>query len=190
MSRAVLWVVAILIALGVAWWVVQSIGPTDSEAIAVAKAEAQRNAELAASMQAERDAARAEAARVDTVIRTVLRNPPPVRPQTPPDTILVTVGTDSLVSLVHVLEAYGDTVAKENVVLRATLDTAQQTFARYRLVADSTITVQERQIAALNIVVDVQECRIARVLKCPSRKVAFLGGAVLAAGAVAYVRHR
>jgi hypothetical protein len=59
MSRAVLWVVAILIALGVAWWVVQSIGPTDSEAIAVAKAEAQRNAELAASMQAERDAARA-----------------------------------------------------------------------------------------------------------------------------------
>jgi hypothetical protein len=91
---------------------------------------------------------------------------------------------------VNVLEAYSDTVTRENVVLRATLDTARQTFARYRVVADSTINVQERQIAALNIVVDVQECRIARVLKCPSRKLAFVGGAVLAAGAVAYVRQR
>jgi lipoprotein-anchoring transpeptidase ErfK/SrfK len=190
MSRAVLWVVAILIALGVAWWVVQSIGPTDSEAIAVAKAEAQRNAELAASMQAERDAARAEANRVDTLIRTVLRNPPPVRPVTPPAPVLDTLGRDSLRVLVNVLEAYSDTVTRENVVLRATLDTARQTFARYRVVADSTINVQERQIAALNIVVDVQECRIARVLKCPSRKLAFVGGAVLAAGAVAYVRQR
>ena len=187
MSKAILWVVAIVAALLVAWWVTSSIGPSDSEAIAVAKAEAQRNAELVESMKAERDAARAEANRVDTVIRTVLRNPPPVRPQTPPDTILVTVGTDSLVALVHGLEAYSDTVEKENVILRATLDTAQSVFARYRAVSDSTINVQARQIEALSVVVDIQECRIARVLKCPSRKATAIGAFILGGAAVAYV---
>ena len=188
MSKTVLWIAAVIIALATAYWVVQSIGPSDSEDIAVWKERAAVAEQEVERLKPELAAARVEASRVDTVIRTVLRNPPPVRPVTPPDTILVTVGTDSLVSLVNVLNAYSDTLERENVVLRATLDTAQSVFARYRLVADSTINVQQRQIEALSVVVDIQECRIARVLKCPSRKVAAIGAFILGGAAVAYVR--
>lgn len=187
-------------ALALVWWAIASVGPSDAEEVAVAKAEAARwkseaakEAATVEALQVELTEARADAQRVDTIIRTVLRNPPPVRPQTPTGPALDSLGTDSLKTLLGRSVAYGDTVAAENVTLRAVLDTTARAFTRYRLAADSTIGAQARQIvaqrnqiAALQTIINVRECRILGFLKCPSRKVAAIGGMLVGAAAVGY----
>jgi hypothetical protein len=151
--RAGLSLVVALLVLAAGFWGWNAYRDRQQARRTVAEAEAERQAAVVASLEAELRAARTEAGRVDTLIRTVLRNPPPVRPVAPPAAVLDTLGRDSLRTLVTVLEAYSDTVERENTVLRATLDTAQRVTADYRLLADSTIAAQARQITALNVVV-------------------------------------
>jgi hypothetical protein len=202
MSRAVLWVVAILIALGVAWWVVQSIGPTDDEAKAVAEEQervagrqAEAQAKVVAKMVDSVVAARLASMQTGVFVQEILTTSRPARSSTPNN--LPSLNADSLISIIRTKDVELDqwqaryTQLEEAVVADSLAD------ARFRVFSDSANAAQARQIMAhqeqiraLRTIVNIQECRIARVLKCPSRKVAFIGGAVLAGGAVLYARER
>jgi hypothetical protein len=201
-SKAVLWVAAILIALGVAWWVVHSIGPTDDEAKAVAEEQervagrqAEAQAKVVAKMVDSVVAARLASVQTGTVIRELLTSPPPSRQTTP--TNLDALRADSLVKIVRAKDVELDTAHARYNRLAAAVVADSLADARFRVFSDSANAAQARQIVAhqeqiraLRTIVSIQECRIARVLKCPSRKVAFLGGAVLAGGAMLYARER
>jgi hypothetical protein len=201
-SKAVLWVAAILIALGVAWWVVHSIGPTDDEAKAVAEEQervagrqAEAQAKVVAKMVDSVVAARLASMQTGVVVQEILTTPRPARSSTPNN--LPSLNADSLISIIRTKDVELDqwqaryTQLEEAVVADSLAD------ARFRVFSDSANAAQARQIMAhqeqiraLRTIVNIQECRIARVLKCPSRKVAFIGGAVLAGGAVLYARER
>jgi hypothetical protein len=192
----------VLLCAFVGWWAWRSLSTPESERVAVleeqvrvAKADADREAATVAALREELEEARSQSVRIDTLIRTVLRNPPMTRPVIPARPALDAASRDSLLNLLTTSERYADAVTQENRMLRSVLDSAATIFDRYRSAADSTIeaqmrqlSAQQRQIVGLQGIIEVRECRILGLLKCPSRTVAAIGGAVLGAGAVIYVK--
>jgi hypothetical protein len=192
----------VLVCALVGWWAYRSLTTPESERVAVleeqvrvAAEDAKRDSIRVAELQAELTEARSQSVRIDTLIRTVLRNPPATRPVIPARPALDAASRDSLLNLLTTSERYADAVTQENRMLRSVLDSAATIFDRYRSAADSTIeaqmrqlSAQQRQIVGLQGIIEVRECRILGLLKCPSRTVAAIGGAVLGAGAVIYVK--
>ena len=192
-------IIGAALAIGIGWWARVTFVPSSDEKIAVAEAEAKRNAAIVAKMVDSLVGARLASVKAEaagTVVLTTPRVPPaPPRPNVPRGPSLDSLKADSLRKIViaqdgHIdtLNARIDMLQRRDSVSRAVIADLTLASSRFRLFADSTIGSQARQIKAQQIIIDVRECRVLGLLKCPSRKVALIGGAVLGAVAVGYVK--